>query len=300
MGSVTRTREWLGDYSTTIEDFDELCTDLKALFLPEDYYIPPQHVTLIVDGRCGSTCCFFVKRAQEEHLAEVIGLGANLVDDTPFDSANFCGGRVLGMDELLAFNSSSGALARDVTLSMLSVANSWSFDPDTADEWLEYKVIRVDKSFPIFSTPVSTESARINLIHSVLPEFDGCFSWEVEEADCTPKVRLQHAKYGYPCNSTSATFDTTQCVFSRCDKGYYLSSDHQCTPVKVTDGNSAGSNGEAKESVPVWSIVVISILGALLLRAVICIIILCICCQRHPSDSQQTEMKPSSELNNTA
>ena len=294
-GSVNRTREWLGDYSASVETFENLARDLKAMMsLPDDYYISPQQVMLVVDGQCGSTCCFFVKRAQEEHLAKVIGLGANLIDETPFDSANFCGGPVYNSNDLLAFDSAPGVLPRGATLS-LSAGNSWSFDVDAANEWLEYKVIGVDKVFPIFSTPLTNNQARVQLLNTLLPEFEGCFSWEVQEADCSPSNGQEHAKYGYPCNSSTGKFDQSQCVFARCEKGFYLSGNHRCISATFEESGSASSKSESDKSVPVWTIVVICVLGVLLIIAAIWIIILCLRNVRGSSETEGTEMKPAQE-----
>lgn len=291
--SVSRTREWIGPYQHS----HLLASTVAALVmssthLAEPYYISPQELLITVDGRCGSSCCFFVKHAQEEHLAKVVGFGGNLYDDTAFDSANFCGGPIFDAEwaDPEEIPGVPKPLPRDASL-QISVGNAKSWDPDTPDDWLEYKIIPVDSEYRLFvnlehSAPVSTVTSFMRLL---LPEFDQCSSWQVKQADCTPATSIANAHYGYPCDDQTHKYDETKCVFARCKAGYYLNSNHACVPAPQPDPRSAApESSPSKTKTPGWAIALIVVFAVLFVATLVAWIIYCCLCHT-PSGKKEKE-----------
>lgn len=294
--STTRTREWVGPYARRVGRFGEIASTLRLVVeFPDNYYISPQQIVLLTDGRCASTCCIFVKRSQELHLAKVAGLGANLVDDSGFDSGTACGGPVYDVDDLLgSLSQAPDAFRRSGTSFSFSAGNTDSFDISTVGAWLEYKTISTDSSHPYFKfynrNPVDIAETR-SLVSLVAQDWDTCADWEVKEAECTPSEQVTHGRYGYACNSTTHTFDQSVCVFARCESGYYLSASRKCTeiPGMVTETKSSQS-----KTTPTWAIIVIAIIGVLLLVAVAGLIVTLLCCRSRTGDSAKGREMDSS------
>ena len=269
-----RTREWLGPFSRSPGPLADIVSLLRLTSeFPNEYYISPQHTLIITDGTCASTCCLFVKRSQELHLAKVAGFGINLIDETGFDSGGTCSVPVYDtMDLVETLSSAPGTFAREGTTFSYSAGNSLSFDVDTPDTWIEYKIVPTDTVYPLFLQPegLTPDLSQITQVVSLISgDWDQCAAWEVQEDTCTPSKSLAHARYGHPCNVSSHRFDTSTCVFARCDNGYYLSSDHSCiaTPSSGSSYFSAGSSGD--DDLETWAIVVIVVLAVLALIGIV-------------------------------
>ena len=277
---VSRTREWRSGFSLNYYAFLSL---LPAALPEPDYYISPQNIILLVDGTCGSACCTFVKRAQEMHLAKVIGYGDNLINSIPFDSASFCGCPVYTSDDIIAsYENIPGLFTRTTTQLSYTGHHTLSFNPQTPNDPLEFKVIPVDRQYYLFPDPAELYGANpvvLDNIDDILADLSKCALWEVKDSDCKPNTNaIANAIYGYPCTS-SGTFDETQCTFSRCKGGFYLTANATCIAIEIDDASASGSSSSTSKlnSVTIAVIVVACVLFVILLIFIILWLCGCLC-----------------------
>ena len=113
----------------------------------------------------------------------------------------------------------------------------------------------------------------------------------MQEAKYTPSssdAKVKHAVYGHPCKDGGSEFDSAQCVFFRCENGFYQSDNTTCSkipdsPKPTPDPSSKGGLKRSHLNLIISTTVIIIVITVV-------IIIVVSCSRRRPST------KPSKEL----
>lgn len=294
----------------------------------------PQQFIAVTDYVCVSACSFVTKWIQENRLGKVIGIGEDFYnpDNKPSDTSNSPSGPVITVSQLGSLLNSLNNSTSDVeiptfprpetdmrytlgpTYNILRDANGVITDA-VNNTINEFYPIDADGTLPHFTYQGAAQSRTFleKLAVEILPLFDTCASWEVS-ANSTDQckqasegeTRKEHALYGHPCDTTTKKFDTSKCVFYRCEKGYYPNRDGNCVSIpgyvppsphtptpQPTPGpgthTESGSSGRAHTYL--YYIIIPLSCAFLVLAVVLIVVVFVICSRRRPSAVEAGEMK---------
>ena len=235
--TITRTRTWRGLFSFNSDNSLRQHRRLLPEYIRSHGLFTPQDVIILTDGRCGSTCAQFVKHLSERRLARVVGLGGDILSTrVGFDIASYAGGNVANSDSVQRSEISAkpAQFARIGTRISFTLMAGHSYDISNSAAFLDFKIVPPDVLLPHFSSCDDfTDAKMLALIGEVQHYFERCYDWEVNSDLCTPSEEemITHALYGHPCLTDGTAFDSTRCVFRRCEHGFFLSDAHTCIPV---------------------------------------------------------------------
>ncbi|KAK2960002.1 hypothetical protein BLNAU_4885 [Blattamonas nauphoetae] len=248
------------------------------------------HLYVLTDGMCGSTCACFTKHIEEANVARIIGVGGYPGKlDEKFDVASFAGGTVFSASSVYAEKYKNGSKVdkskMPADFDRASTEVRWaqhaiySFDPkDAANEvFLEFKVNPVDTVINFYGAPSDeSEAGILALMGEVKKVMGKCVEGEVsiEKNRKDKKNTVSHALYGYKCNAETGTFDNTTWALSRCEDKYYLNKDGLCVMIPSVK----------KMQTIVTSIV---IAGVLVLCLIVIVIVVVCGCIRSSKDKKQ-------------
>ncbi|KAH7829482.1 uncharacterized protein MONOS_3269 [Monocercomonoides exilis] len=261
----------------------------------------PQHLIIVTDGLCGSTCSCFIKHASESRIARMVGFGRSPLDEkAPFDVGSFAGGSVVDTtwlyDKWLAYKdqmaSAPRPLLRKGALLRWAFEEIYSFEWKHRNELLEFKVNEPDFRIPHFPKPASDEYKKENLkeaLDELKPLFNKCAEWEVKVDEACKNKNSKHRIFGRKCTK-NGDFDNTTCAFARCETGYYWAGsitieEGQEIPVcvKIPDRPQ-------KKDTNVWDVIApILVIGISAVVAAVVIIVVCIV--RHRKKHQYNNME---------
>ncbi|KAA6393129.1 MAG: hypothetical protein EZS28_011349 [Streblomastix strix] len=230
------------------KEFDSIYDRLKT---SPSYALDQQHLLFLTDGLCEGSCSVFLKQAQEQHIGKIIGLGIDpskkinsngrvkqISQTAPyFDVGSSAGGQQSSSEYInekknlkskKKWKSIPPPFPRYGSHVSWTVQEIFSYKNETKNTPLEFLVNPPDLIHQYFPDPVDEfEITRIQKLFNVItPAFDICAPWEVQKkSSCQPEggIRMDFAVYGNPCDPTTQQFDDSQCVFSYCQYGYYLS-----------------------------------------------------------------------------
>ncbi|KAH7823251.1 uncharacterized protein MONOS_823 [Monocercomonoides exilis] len=238
--SVVRTTEWTPTHALNFDADDvwEMVDEKYRVGEDRDTPFTPQNILVITDGLCSGMAGMFAKQVKEMKLAKVIGIGKSLLNkDIGFDVASVGGYTTFTTDDLEAAREDAekknltdlpAAFAREHTLFSYSARELLSFDHNTPDVSLSWKVVEADAVVAKFQEQSEYDSADGIVATAELTNkfFESCFAWEVldDRKNCDGEIKKngggEHEVWGRPCNAKGA-FDNSTCVFSRCENGYF-------------------------------------------------------------------------------
>lgn len=238
----------------TESEKDDEAAILKLQKEDDHVTFDPQHLLFLTDGTCYGSCAIMLDRIVIGHIAPVVFLGKRIVDSAQ-DWDNVTNYNVASspfaayhttewLDEIKAKNPKikfsempEPFLRKDVVMGWTS-EEPFTYDLKNMNATLSFTGYHPDYVLHFWPENYQSDMTSVaDLIMHLEGEeyFKKCLSWQVQESsDCASKVPSgSHEIYGHPCSSNGKTYDTSQCVFARCERGYYRNKDDVCVAVPL-------------------------------------------------------------------
>ena len=303
--TVSRERNWTSVFSYNEDsEYESMLTTLPAKYRGKRLFTP-QNLLAITDGLCGSACAQFVKHMKEKKLMRVISMGGSAYKPSnPVDIASVSAGDVVSSDDYqtkasLRANDDNSTTSptffyRSGTRLTFSMTSMLTFTPGETTP-LEFTIVKPNDQIAYYPQASFGEPQElISVASKVENSFNRCYSGEVQEAKCTPSSsadKVKHAVYGHPCKDGGSEFDTTRCVFLRCENGYYQSDNTTCS--KIPDSSKPTPEPSNKGGLKRWQIVLIisTSVSVFVVTIVVIIVVCCICNRRRRSAKLSKELQ---------
>ena len=253
---IVRERNWTQRFRLSSADEIKMgiLSSLPSELRSSEPLFSPQQMIVVTDYMCISACSFLTKLIQQNRLAKVVGLGRSLYKpyNESSDASNSASGPVHSLKQfhevLPHFNISATIpplFPREGMDMRIPVIRTYSMergDNGTISDQEnttanEYKSSPPDIEYFLYMFPGAATSFQFHetVASLLLPYFDTCVSWEVQANSTqackkgpTNGKKLKHALYGHPCNASTGKFDSSKCVFYRCEWNYYMSPAGKC------------------------------------------------------------------------
>lgn len=290
---IARTRAWSRKYYSMMANYvlDTVAyEDEEVKKLLEEKRFSPENTIVLLDGVCVSACAVFTKFVSENKLATIVNLGDVLYnpDNKKSDIGDACSEEVVELEtvykrqaELKTNYSLPKRFKRSFGNIRFPVGGTYSINKNEENTLMEYKVIQPDVISKEFVDYKSLRDPKYlaKLVEKYSTLFYKCVSWNVKvNSSCeapSKGEKIQHALYGNPCNSEISAFDTSKCVFARCENGYYLK-DGKCEKIPKLDYDK-GMYEKYDKVLTVWAICCIVLICVIFVGIIVCVT-LCICC----------------------
>lgn len=233
---------------------EDISEGLERLYKFPGLDLSPDHVAIVTDGNCGSTCASFAKHLIEDHRCMAFGLGGSTEVDDPYDVASFSGGTVDDTTRLqiailpLLWQGTAASHVDDISL-LKKV-----FMP--TDAYFRYSFHQLF-SWNLHTYPIGSYAPLEYVptpVHKVLPIYPIAYNWQGldgidtfmdtvykemllvahagQEGACLPGYQdVRHFKAGVPGANCQIKGDENargvytcngSCTFYDCAEGYYI------------------------------------------------------------------------------
>lgn len=270
-------------------------SDEKVKEFLEEKRFSPENSLVLLDGICLSACAVFPKFISEKKLPTIVYLGVVLYnpDNKKSDIGDACSEEVVELDEVygrqeeMKTNYSLPKRFKRYTGNIpFPVEGTYSVNKGEEDTLMEYKLIERDSIQPYFTDYKNLRDPNYlaGLVVRFSELFYKCVSWNVKvNSSCegpSEGKKIQHGLYGNPCNEELSAFDTSKCVFGRCENYYYLK-DGKCEEIPKLDYDK-GMYEEYEKALTVWVICCIVLICVVFVGIIVCVIlcIRCVCRRR--------------------
>jgi hypothetical protein len=233
------------------KDFGLYCpADLGDSLVNPGHYFDSEHLTILTDGTCGSTCNLFVTSLYRMKAAKVIGYGG-LPRET-LEMASFAGGSVVDAEYFVSTQSELSAVGASLSFPPFTSTAAVPASVTTFDQRVNYMEMMdlevtnkpnqfvkkpVDILIPYYPWNIPASNEADSLYSQMYPYLDDCASWQSHTCTVPNGIGSQSCVDG----SFSGT-----CLASSCNAGYDLQSG-SCVPTSAQTSSSSSINAIASE-----------------------------------------------------